>query len=189
MKVVAVAVGLSLLAAAPLFAADAPKFELGGAYSVMQETSRSESFRSGWAISAIGNVNNWVGVAVEVGGNYRTCASCQRGPFSTQRLRGTNVPMRIHTYLAGPRVASHAAALVTPFAQLLVGGAHLSGGLEWDGALNTGMTYQPGGGIDVRIAPGAAVRFQGDYRIIRTSGENNKQSRFLAGVVLSRGSL
>jgi hypothetical protein len=41
----------------------------------------------------------------------------------------------------------------------------------------------------VRIAPGAAIRFQGDYRIIRTSGRNNKQSRFLAGVVLSRGRL
>ncbi|HXD17676.1 MAG TPA: outer membrane beta-barrel protein [Vicinamibacterales bacterium] len=187
MKLVALAVGLSLLAAAPLFAADAPKFELGGAYSVMQETSRSESFRSGWAISAIGNVNNWVGVAVEVGGNYRTCTDCQRGPFSTQRLQGTNVPMRIHTYLAGPRVASHASPVVAPFGQFLVGGAHLSGGLEWDGALNTGTVYQPGGGVDVRVAPGAAIRFQGDYRVIRTSGRNNKQSRFLAGVVLSGG--
>jgi hypothetical protein len=33
------------------------------------------------------------------------------------------------------------------------------------------------------------VRLQGDYRIIRTSGRNNKESRFLAGIVFSRGAL
>jgi hypothetical protein len=41
----------------------------------------------------------------------------------------------------------------------------------------------------VRVARNAAVRLQGDYRIIRTSGRNNKESRFLAGIVLSRGTL
>jgi len=189
MKVAAVVVGLVLFGAAPLLAADTPKFELAGGYAFMQDTSRSEGYPPGWAASASGNVNSWLGVVTEVGGNYRSCNNCQRGPFATQTFRGTNLNIRIHSYMAGPRVSSHANSLVTPFGQFLVGGSHMSGGVEWDGALNTGLTYQPGGGVDVRIAPGTAIRLQGDYRIIRTSGRNNKQSRFLAGVVLSRGSL
>ena len=91
--------------------------------------------------------------------------------------------------MGGPRVASHANSLVTPFAQVLVGGSHIRGGIEWDGALNTGFTYQPGAGVDVRVARNAALRLQGDYRIIRTSGRNNKETRFLGGIVLSRGTL
>ncbi len=189
MKVAAVLVSLCLFGAAPLFAADAPKFELAGAYAFMQDTSRSEGYPPGWALSATGNVKSWIGVVAEVGGNYRSCDNCQRGPFASQNFRGTNLQIRIHTYLAGPRVASHANSVFTPFGQFLAGGSHVSGGIEFDGALNSGMTYQPGAGVDVRIAPGAAIRFQGDYRIIRTSGRNNKQSRFLAGIVLSRGSL
>jgi len=180
---------LALFGTAPLFAADTPQFEFAGAFAFMRDTSRSESFPAGWAASATGNVNSWIGVVAEVGGNYRTCDNCQRGPFASQTFRGTNRRLRIHTYLAGPRVASHANSVVTPFAQVLFGGSHLSGGVEFDGALNTGMTYQPGGGVDVHIAPGAAIRLQGDYRIIRTSGQNNKQSRFLAGIVLSGGTL
>ena len=89
--------------------------------------------------------------------------------------------------MAGPRVASHAISAVTPFGQFLAGGSHISGGIEFDGALNSGITYQPGAGVDVRIAPDAAIRFQGDYRIIRTSGRNNKESRVLAGVVYGFG--
>lgn len=189
MKVAAAVVGFVLIGAAPLFAADAPKFELAGAYAFLQDTSRSEGYPPGWALSATGNVRDWIGVVAEVGGNYRSCDDCQRGPFASQTFRGTDLRIRIHSYLAGPRVASHASSLFTPFGQFLVGGSHVSGGIEFDGALNSGLTYQPGGGVDIRIAPGAALRVQGDYRIIRTSGRNNKQSRFLAGIVLSRGTL
>jgi hypothetical protein len=174
---------------APLFAADTPQFELGGSYAFMRDTSRSDSFPAGWAATATGNVNSWIGVVGEVGGSYRSCDNCQRGPFASDRFRGTNVHIAIHTYLAGPRVASHANSLLTPFAQILFGGSHMSGGTEWDGALNTGFTYQPGGGVDVRVARNCAVRLQGDYRVIRTSGRNNTESRFLAGIVLSRGTL
>jgi opacity protein-like surface antigen len=180
-------VAVFLLATASAFAADTPQFELAGSYAFMKDTTRSDSFPAGWAISAIGNVNSWIGVVAEVGGNHTSCDNCQRGPFASERFRGTNLDITIVTFMAGPRVASHANSLVTPFAQVLLGGSHIKGGIEWDGALNTGFTYQPGAGVDVRVAPGVALRLQGDYRIIRTSGRNNKESRFLGGVVLSRG--
>ena len=187
MRVAVLVFCVSIVGVSPLFAADTPRFELGAGYTFMRDTDRAESFPAGWAVSAIGNVNSWIGVVTEVGGSHRSCDNCPRGPFATERFRGTDLNVRILTFMAGPRVASHANSLVTPFAQVLLGGSHISGGIEWDGALNTGFTYQPGAGVDVRVARNAAVRLQGDYRIIRTSGRNNKESRFLAGIVLSRG--
>jgi len=189
MRVAALALCLCIVGVSPLFAADTPRFELGAGYTFMRDTDRAESFPAGWLVSASGNANNWIGVVTEVGGSHRSCDNCPRGPFATEAFRGTNLHVRVLTFMAGPRVASHANSFVTPFAQVLVGGSHISGGVEWDGALNTGFTYQPGAGVDVRIAPGIAVRVQGDYRIIRTSGRNNNESRFLAGIVLSRGTL
>ena len=187
MKVGRIAFCLLLLAARPLFAADTPQFELAGSYTFMQDTTRSDSFPAGWAISATGNVNSWIGVVTEVGGSHRSCDNCQRGPFATERFRGSNLHISVLTFMAGPRVATHANSLATPFAQVLLGGSHIRGGLEWDGALNTGFTYQPGGGVDVRVARNAAVRLQGDYRIIRTSGRFNKEPRFALGIVFTHG--
>ena len=189
MRIGGVVLCLFLAGAAPLFAADTPKFELFGGYSFMRDTDRAESFPAGWAVSASGNVNSWIGVVTEVGGSHRSCDNCQRGPFATERFRGTNLDVTILTFMGGPRVASHANALVTPFAQVLFGGSHMKGGIEWDGALNTGFTYQPGAGVDVRVARNAAVRLQGDYRIIRTSGRINKESRVAIGIVFARGTL
>ena len=189
MRVAALVLLTSIVGVSPLLAADTPRFELGAGYAFMRDTDRAESFPGGWAVSASGNVNDWIGVVTEVGGSHRSCDNCERGPFATDRFRGTDLHVTVLTFMAGPRVASHANSLVTPFAQVLLGGSHIKGGLEWDGALNTGFTYQPGGGVDVRVARGVAVRLQGDYRIIRTSGRNNRESRFLGGIVYTRGSL
>lgn len=179
---------LSLLAVVPL-RAQTPRAEISGGYSFMHDQDRSEDFPAGWFASAIGNVNDWIGVATEVSGNYRTCRNCQRGPFTSQTSRGKDLNLRVYTFMAGPRFASRATSAVTPFAQILFGGSHISGGVEFDGALTTGFTYQPGGGVDVRVRPNIGIRLQGDYRVIRTQGVNGKQSRFLAGVVFWSGQL
>ena len=179
---------LFLLGALPLNA-QTPRAEISGGYSFMHDNDRSEDFPAGWAASATGNVNRWIGVAAEVSGNYRTCENCQRGPFTSQRFLGTDLHLRVLTYMAGPRVAARAFAAVTPFAQVLFGGSHMSGGTQWDGALTTGFTYQPGAGVDINVTPRAGVRLQGDYRVIRTSGQDNHESRFLVGIVLRYGQL
>jgi opacity protein-like surface antigen len=183
MRCAAIALCALLSGAAPLWAQDTPHFDVAGTYGFMHDADRSQNFPAGWAAAAAGNVNSWFGVVAEVGGGYTTCKSCQRGPFASQTLRGHDLHLRVHTYMGGPRVAVRGLSAVTPFAQVLFGGAHLSGGIEWDGALNTGFTYQPGAGVDVRVHPNLAIRLQGDYRVIRTTGANNKQSRLLTGVV------
>src|SRR6185503_1519461 len=82
MRVGAAAVCLFLLGVAPSYAQGTPRAELSGGYSFMHDTDRGEDFSTGWYASAIGNINNWVGVATEIGGNYRTCSKCDRGPFT-----------------------------------------------------------------------------------------------------------
>jgi hypothetical protein len=187
MKVGGAVVCLFLLGAAPLYAQGTPRAELSGGYSFMRDADRGEDFSTGWFGSAVGNINGWIGVATEIGSNSRTCRNCQRGPFASATLRGTDLHLRVFTYMAGPRVASHAISAVTPFAQVLFGGSHLSGGVEFDGALNTGATYQPGVGVDLNVRPKVGIRLQGDYRVIRTQGHDSKESRFLAGVVFRSG--
>ena len=125
MKVGGIALYLVLVGTTPLFAADTPQFELAGSYAFMQDTSRSDSFPGGWAAAATGNVNSWIGVVAEVGGSHRSCDNCQRGPFATERFRGTNLHISVLTFMAGPRVASHANSFVTPFAQVLLFAARL----------------------------------------------------------------
>jgi hypothetical protein len=133
---------LFVLGTVPL-KAQTPRAELSGAYSFMHDEDWFENFSTGWVVSAIGNVNAWLGAATEAGGNYRVCRKCQRGPFTSTTFWGTDLDLRVYTFMAGPRFAARAISAVTPFAQILFGGSHISGGVEFDGALTTGFTYQP----------------------------------------------
>jgi opacity protein-like surface antigen len=189
MRVGAVVVCLFLVGAAPAYAQGTPRAELSGGYSFMHDMDRGEDFSTGWFGSAAGHINEWIGVVTEVGGNYTMCRKCERGPFTSQTFRGTDLHLRVYTFMAGPRFDSHAISAVTPFAQVLFGGSHASGGFQFDGALTTGFTYQPGGGVDLNVTPNVGIRLQGDYRVIRTQGHNGKESRFLVGVVLRSGQL
>jgi hypothetical protein len=188
MKLGGIVLCLFLLGTVPL-RAQTPRAEISGGYSFLHDENRSENFPAGWVASATGNVNRWIGVTAEVGGNYRTCDNCQRGPFTSQESSGRDLHLRVYSYMIGPRVAARAVPGVTPFAQVLFGGTHISGGAEFDGALTTGLTYQPGGGVDIRVTPKVGIRLQGDYRVIRAQGVNSKQSRFLVGVVFWSGEL
>ena len=188
MKRIGVVLCLLLLAEVPS-SAQTPRAEISGGYTFMRDQDRAETFPAGWVASVVGNINGWIGAASEVGGSYRVCPDCQRGPFTSATFRGTDRNLQVFTFMAGPRVAARAVQAVTPFAQILLGGSHVSGGVEFDGALTTGFTYQPGGGVDVRVTPNVGIRLQGDYRVIRTQGVNGKQSRFLAGVVWRQGRL
>jgi opacity protein-like surface antigen len=98
--------------------------------------------------------------------------------------------------MAGPRFASHAASRVTPFAQILVGGSHVSGGIEWVGAMTTATSFQPGGGVDINVSPKWGLRVQGDYRLIHVGHGSfetpnpahiAKETRFVVGLVYKKG--
>jgi opacity protein-like surface antigen len=188
MKRVGLVLCVLLLAGVPA-GAQTSRFEVSGAYAFMRDQDRAEDFPSGWVASVVGNITDWAGAVAEVGSSHRMCDDCQRGPFTSEEFRGTDRHLRVFTFMAGPRFASHAFSAVTPFAQFLMGGSHFSGGVQFDGALTTGFSYQPGGGVNLHLTPSLSVRLQGDYRIVRTQGHNTNASRFLAGIVWRQGEL
>lgn len=64
-----------------------------------------------------------------------------------------------YTYLFGPRIYFKNPTKVTPFAQFLVGGDHLT----FAGATMNNFAYSFGGGVDVGVLPHLAIRPQLDY--------------------------
>jgi hypothetical protein len=188
MKLVWLVVCLVLLAALPA-SAQTPRVEISGGYSFMHDQDREEDFPAGWFASATGNITDWIAGVAEIGGHHRVCRKCERGPFTSETFRGTDRDLRVFTFMAGPRVATRVMSRAMPFAQVLLGGSHISGGVQFDGALTTGFAYQPGAGVDVYLTPALGLRLQGDYRVVRTEGNNGGASRFLLGVVWRRGQL
>jgi outer membrane immunogenic protein len=110
-------------------------------------------------------------------------------------VSGTGADLTLTSYLAGPRYRWTGARHFTPFAQLLVGGAHAGGGLApgssgLAGSANA-FAMIAGSGLDVGITRHVAVRaFEADYYFTRfDNGVNDHQNnlRIVAGIVLRLG--
>jgi hypothetical protein len=120
------------------------------------------------------NVTQWLGVLGDAGGYWATNATKQ----------GAAIP-----YLFGPRfnLRRH---VVTPFAQVLVGGVVSSSGIEEIGWQNH-FAMTAGGGIDVRASKHISIcPLQAEYFLTKIpDGLNNRQNnfRFSAGISLLLG--
>jgi len=110
-------------------------------------------------------------------------------------LSGSSADLTLTSYLAGPRYRWTGARHFTPFAQVLVGGAHASGGLApgssgLAGSANA-FAMIAGGGLDVGITRHIAVRaFEADYYLTHfDNGVNDRQNNFrlAAGIVIRFG--
>jgi Outer membrane protein beta-barrel domain len=112
------------------------------------------------------NVNHWLGVLGDVSGVWATNPTSQ----------GAAIP-----YLFGPRV-SFRHGVVTPFAQVLVGGVATSSGIEQTG-WQSHFAMAAGGGIDVKVSKHFSLRpIQAEYFMIKISdGLNNRQNNFRFG--------
>ena len=160
-------------------AAQAPmasRYEVAAGYLFMHDQDISENFSRGWVVSGAGNVTPWLGLVGEVGASYRTLD-----------LLGEPPKLRVYTYMGGPRLTASVFSGVAPFAQVLFGAARASSGVLGVGDSVTDFAYQPGGGVDVHLAPAVAVRLEGDYRIIRSNGRNSKEPQVIAAAVVGFG--
>ena len=86
------------------------------------------------------------------------------------------------TYLFGPRISYRTESRVTPFAQVLFGGAYstMSG--------QTALAMTAGGGFDLKIAPHVAIRVaQGEYLMTRFGGSTQNNLRISTGLVFQFG--
>lgn len=113
------------------------------------------------------------------------------GEFSTEYTGSGPYPgetLRLESFLAGARYQlvkpeqRHPHAL-QPFAQVLIGGGHASGLLAGEGAGTSAFIARVGGGLDLPIRSGFAIRvLQADYNVTTfANGVNDHQNNLLLG--------
>jgi hypothetical protein len=138
-----------------------------------QDPDLSANFPAGWMVSGGARLVGWIRAIGEVSSTSKTLD-----------IPGDKPKVRISTFMAGPRVAGTARAAISPFGQVLFGAARATTSLLSVSETVSHFSYQPGGGVDLNLSDRFGVRVEGDYRIIRTSGHNSKEPRFIAGAVV-----
>src|SRR6266481_7183675 len=154
-------IGVFLIVSIPAPAQD--KVELFGGYSYMRFSSSPGANLNGWEISGQYKFTDWLGGVADLDGHY-----------GSPRGVGTSV----HSYLFGPQVSFP--ARVSPFAHLLLGGAHFSAA----GFGNSSFSMAIGAGIDTELIKGIRWRIiQGDYLMTNFGSHKQNNTRLSTGIV------
>lgn len=140
--------------------------EVFGGYSYMHVDDSPSLNTNGWEISGQYKFNDWLGGVADFDGHYGTAQGFHRST---------------HAFLFGPQISWP--TRVSPFAHLLIGGAHAN----WGGVGDTSFAMALGAGIDSRIvssAPGIAWRIiQFDYIPTYFFGHTQNNVRITTGIV------
>ena len=139
------------------------------------------------------NVNKWFGLAADFGGSKISSLNASGVP-------SLNVNSTLFTYLFGPRISYRGIKKVTPFGQVLLGGAHITdvtaaGVTVAKGANAFAMSV--GGGLDWNVQKHVSIRvgqveylmtrFTNPFSLTGSTGTQNNV-RVSAGVVFRLGS-
>jgi hypothetical protein len=139
--------------------------QLFGGYS-FEHYDTSPSFNTnGWEISGQYKVIPWLGAFADIDGHYGTFD----GVSSTE-----------HNFLFGPQVSFP--ARVSPFAHVVIGGAHASAGNSTSTSFASGFGF----GIDTKVAPAIAWRIvQFDFIHTHLYGGGESNTRVSTGIVFN----
>ena len=173
-----------LVTAVAGFGQEWPRGEVFGGYSYSNLDTRGITHRldaNGWDASATANLTRWVGLEADGAGHYTSLT-----------VFGTKVPIRQYSFVAGPRIA-HPFGTVTPFAHGLFGVDRVSANvLGSPSGSDSAFAAAVGGGVDVTVSSGIAVRLlQADFVLTHhseTSGVVAQRNfRVAAGLVFRFG--
>ncbi len=172
-KILFLALGIFGLSVSAVRAQELPAADLSVGYSYFREGFSNGVNANGGTAALSGYVNRWLGITGDFGAYHAS-------PFG--------VSANTYTFLVGPRVAYRHSERVAPFAQLLVGGAHLTAGGSGISASTSGFAWRAGGGIDLGLRRHLAFRPQFDYIGIHAGGGTLNSARVSAGIVFRFGS-
>jgi len=152
------------------------------AQSVFAIPSHAQSFDASLSYSYFrlggsGGINQ-NGVSGSVAYNYKSWLGLV-GDFGGYHASPTGVSLNTYTYLFGPRLTLRNPTKINPFAQVLLGGSHIT-----DGSSFNQFAYSFGGGVDIGLLPHLAFRPQVDYVGLNTSGSRTNCTRVSAGFVV-----
>jgi hypothetical protein len=150
-----------VVAALPAVAQD--KVEVFGGYTYMRFRTSPDLNLNGWEISGQYKFKDWLGGVADLDGHYGSPSGV-----------GTSV----YTYMFGPQVSLP--SRVSPFAHVLLGGAHFSAA----GFGNSSFAMAIGGGIDTEVIKGIRWRIiQGDYLMTNFASHTQNNGRLSTGIV------
>ncbi len=142
-------------------------------------TTLSSPNLHGWEASFEGKIVPFVGIVGDVSGHYGSQNFTEATPNG---LLNINVTGHEQEYLVGPRL-SIPVGKFTPFAEVMVGAAHIHTGGTLPGPSNTSFAYALGGGLDYRLFGPVAARVEGDYLRTKFFSSTQNNLRLAAGVV------
>ena len=178
MRKLGLLLGMLSLTCVTAAAQDTPKAEAFFGYSYIRanpSTSGAPSFNlHGGSTSVALNPTSTFGVVGDFGG------------YHVGTIDSTTVDSNVYTYLFGPRLSYR--GRVTPYAQVLFGGAHATGSALGTGASRNAFAMAAGGGVDVNATDHVAIRLvQTEYLLtrFRETGPrvNQNNLRLSTGVV------
>jgi Outer membrane protein beta-barrel domain len=167
-----------LLLFAGLASAQIPRGNVFFGYSYyntdLSSTDRANT--NGWEASVEGKIIPFLGIVGDFDSHYGSqnfgglCLGCT-----------VNASFTEENFLCGPRVSASVGKF-RPFAEALFGGAHVNvnNGVGSDTSFATAV----GGGLDYKLIPMLAWRFQGDYVQTRFFSETQNNVRISTGIVL-----
>jgi len=150
----------------------------GYSYDHTPISSGDSGSLNGWDFALEGKVAPWVGLVVDVDGHYGSrdypvvCNGTCPGPL--------NANIAEHNFIFGPRVSVQVQRF-RPFAEFLIGGAHVSRSSGISDS-NTSFADAVGGGLDYRVAGPFALRGQLDWVNTRFYGQGQNGVRLNLGV-------
>ena len=154
-------------------------FELGGNYQYVHVDNGGGSSNGcqGFGGNLAANVNNWLGLAGDIGGCKVTGL-----PSGTS---GSEI-----NYLFGPRITYHGYGKFSPYFQTLMGGVHASASATgFPTVSNNSFGWTLGGGADYSLNPHWSLRaFQFEYFMTHFGGQTQNNFRIQAGLVYRWGS-
>jgi len=172
-KLMVVAVILLSSGVPLLRAQEAPSADISLGYSFLREGFSNGINANGGTVAVTGYANRWLGVT---------------GDFGAYHAQPSGVSANTYTYLVGPRFSYRKSDRAVPFAQVLVGGAHLTAGASGISASANGLAFSAGGGVDLMLNRRLAFRPQFDYIGIHSHGNTLNSGRVSASIVFRFGS-
>lgn len=156
---------------------------LGYSYLNANSLAGDRANINGWNGSLEGKIFPFVGIVADFSGHYgrQTIPSGCIAQVGAPCSPPPNLVTRQYAFVFGPRV-SVSVGKIRPFAHYLVGAGHISIGSN--SGSDTSFAQAVGGGIDYKLIPFLAWRFQGDYMQTRFFDGKQNNFRLSTGVVL-----
>jgi len=175
---------VAVLLLAGMATAQVPKGNVFFGYSYLNSDvvpDQRNSF-NGWNASLEGKLIPLIGIVGDFAGYYGT-HGVPIPPCTGSGCPTFNLSQNTYTVMFGPRISATVGKL-TPFAQALFGIGHINENTTGFSDSDTSFATAVGGGVDYKLVPLLAWRFEGDYLHTNFFGNTQGDFRFSTGVVL-----